>query len=63
MMQLMDHLILKKQREKKMIVDVRSPVSAYLELNGFTIYVEVSEATENKPQIDYWKKGEKDDGS
>ena len=26
-----------------MIVDVRSPVSAYLELNGFTIYVEVSD--------------------
>lgn len=38
-----------------MIVDVRSPVSAYIKLNGFTIYIEVSEATENKPQIDYWK--------
>ena len=58
MMQLMDHLILKKQREKKMIVDVRSPVSAYIELNGFTIYVEVSEATENKPHISYWEKKE-----
>ncbi len=46
-----------------MTVDVRSPVSAYIELNGFTIYVEVSEATENKPQIHYWKKGEEDDGS
>ncbi len=43
-----------------MIVDVRSPVSAYIELNGFTIYVEVSEATENKPNIIYWEKGEKD---
>tara|TARA_R100001463_G_scaffold34808_2_gene76278 strand:- start:420 stop:554 length:135 start_codon:yes stop_codon:yes gene_type:complete len=44
-----------------MIVDVRSPVSAYIELNGFTIYVEVSEATENKPYISYWEKEEKDD--
>ena len=39
-----------------MIVDVRSPVSAYIELNGFTIYVEVSEDTENKPHISYWEK-------
>ncbi len=37
-----------------MIVDVRSPVSVYIKLNGFTIYIEVSEATENKPKIDYW---------
>jgi len=44
-----------------MIVDVRSPVSAYIKLNGFTIYVEVSEATENKPQISYWE--DEDDGS
>jgi hypothetical protein len=41
-----------------MIVDVKSPVSAYIELNGFTIYVEVSEATENKPYISYWEKKE-----
>ena len=44
-----------------MVVDVRSPVSAYIELNGFTIYVEVSEATENKPHISYWE--DKGDGS
>ena len=44
-----------------MIVDVRSPVSAYIELNGFTIYIEVSEATENKPYISYWE--DEDDGS
>ena len=45
-----------------MIVDVRSPVSAYIELNGFTIYVEVSEATDNKPHIRYWGKKEEEDG-
>ena len=41
-----------------MIVDVRSPVSSYITINGFTIYIEVSEATENKPCINYWKDGE-----
>ena len=48
-----------------MIVDVRSPVSGYIMINGYTIYVEVSEATENKPKIAYWGKGkgEEDDGS
>jgi len=47
----------------KMIVDVRSPVSGYIMINGYTIYVEVSEATDNKPHIRYWGKGEEDDGS
>ena len=47
-----------------MIVDVRSPVSGYIMINGYTIYVEVSEATDNKPHIRYWgKKEEEDDGS
>jgi len=44
-----------------MIVDIRSPVSGYIMINGYTIYVEVSEATENKPHISYWE--DKDDGS
>ena len=44
-----------------MIVDVRSPVSGYITINGFTVYIEVSEATENKPYISYWKDGEQDD--
>ncbi len=44
-----------------MIVDVRSPVSGYIKVNGFTIYIELSEATENKPYISYWKDGEQDD--
>lgn len=39
-----------------MIVDVRSPVSGYITINGFTVYIEVSEATENKPYISYWHK-------
>ena len=43
-----------------MIVDVRSPVSGYITINGFTIYIEVSEATDNKPYISYWHKDDKD---
>ena len=43
-----------------MIVDVRSPVSGYITINGFTVYIEVSEATDNKPYISYWHKDDKD---
>lgn len=43
-----------------MIFDVRSPVSTYIELNGYTIYVEVSEATENKPYVSCWNKDNPD---
>ena len=39
-----------------MIVDVQSPVSGYITINGFTVYIEVSKATENKPYISYWHK-------
>lgn len=44
-----------------MIVDVRTTSCGYITVNGFTIYIEVSEATENKPYISYWKDGEQDD--
>ena len=47
-----------------MIVDVRSPVSGYIMIGGYTIYIEVSQATDDKPYIRYWgKKEEEDDGS
>ena len=37
-----------------MIIDVRTPVSAYVKINGYTIYLEVSSATNNIPYISYW---------
>ena len=48
-----------------MIVDVRSPVSGYIMIGGYTIYIEVSQATDDKPHIRYLGKGkgEEDDGS
>ncbi len=28
--------------------------SCYVEINGYTVYIEVSEATDNAPLVDYW---------
>ena len=28
--------------------------SCYVEINGYTIYIEVSEATDNVPLVNYW---------
>lgn len=28
--------------------------SCYVQINGFTIYIEVSEATDNAPLVNYW---------
>lgn len=28
--------------------------SCYVEINGYTIYIEVSEATDNAPLVNYW---------
>ena len=38
-----------------MIIDVRSPVSAYVKINGYTIYLEVSAATDNVPYVSHWQ--------
>lgn len=43
-----------KRKAKQMIIDVRSPVSAYIKINGYTIYLEVSSATDNIPYTSYW---------
>ncbi len=43
-----------KRRAKQMIIDIRSPVSAYVKINGYTIYIEVSSATDNIPYTSYW---------
>jgi hypothetical protein len=40
-----------------MRVDRRTDESVYVEINGWVIYLEVSEATGNKPYVSKWKKG------
>ena len=35
--------------------------SCYVSIKDYTVYIEVSEATDNKPYISFWKKGWKDD--
>ena len=39
-----------------MKIDKRTYESVYVEINGWVIYLEVSEATENKPYVSRWKK-------
>ena len=40
-----------------MRVDRRTDESVYVEINSWVIYLEVSEATGNKPYVSKWKKG------
>lgn len=45
----------------KMVVDIRSPESCYITIGRHKVYLEISEATENKPHVSYWKIGWEDD--
>tara|TARA_X000001382_G_C3035724_1_gene136207 strand:- start:128 stop:307 length:180 start_codon:yes stop_codon:yes gene_type:complete len=40
----------------KPTIDVRSDVSCYVKIGDYTLYLEVSSATENKPYVSYWHK-------
>ena len=52
----------KKAPEKLNIeVALSSEHSCYVSVKDYAIYVEVSEATNNKPYISFWKKGWEDD--
>jgi len=52
----------KKTPEKLNIeMSISSEHSCYVSVKGYTIYVEVSQATNNKPYISFWKKGWEDD--
>ena len=42
-------------------VTLSSDNSCYLGIKDYIIYVEVSQATENKPLVSFWKKGLNDD--
>lgn len=44
-----------------MIIDVRTPVSAYVKINGYTVYIEVSSATDNIPYTSYWLDSDQSD--
>ena len=52
----------KKAPEKLNIeVALSSENSCYVSVKDYTIYVEVSKATNDKPYISFWKKGWQDD--
>ena len=52
----------KKVPEKLNIeVSLSSENSCYVSVKDYTIYVEVSQATNDKPYISFWKKGWEDD--
>tara|TARA_A200000113_G_scaffold65795_2_gene57038 strand:+ start:1566 stop:1751 length:186 start_codon:yes stop_codon:yes gene_type:complete len=52
----------KKAPEKLNIeVSLSSENSCYVSVKDYTIYVEVSKATNDKPYISFWKKGWQDD--
>ena len=52
----------KKIPEKLNIeVSLSSENSCYVSVKDYTIYVEVSQATNDKPYISFWKKGWEDD--
>ena len=54
----------KKVPEKLNIeVSLSSENSCYVSVKDYTIYVEVSQATNDKPYISFWKKGWEDDRS
>ena len=52
-----------KMKSEKLNIEVTlsSENSCYLGIKDYIIYVEVSQATENKPLVSFWKKGWDDD--
>ena len=40
----------------KPTIDVRSDVSCYVKIGDYTLYLEVSSETDNKPFVSYWHK-------
>ncbi len=52
---------LMKSEKLNIEVTLSSDNSCYLGIKDYIIYVEVSQATENKPLVSFWKKGRQDD--
>ena len=52
---------LMKNEKLNIEVSLSSEHSCYVSVKDYTIYVEVSQATNDKPYISFWKKGWEDD--
>ena len=52
---------MKKPEKLNIEVSLSSENSCYVSVKDYTIYVEVSQATNDKPYISFWKKGWQDD--
>ena len=52
-----------KSEKLNIEVSLSSENSCYVSVKDYTIYVEVSQATNDKPYISFWKKGWEDDRS
>ena len=50
-----------KSEKLNIEVSLSSEHSCYVSVKYYTIYVEVSQATNDKPYISFWKKGWDDD--
>ena len=50
-----------KSEKLNIEVSLSSEHSCYVSVKDYTIYVEVSQATNDKPYISFWKKGWEDD--
>ena len=50
-----------KSEKLNIEVSLSSENSCYVSVKDYTIYVEVSQATNDKPYISFWKKGWQDD--
>ena len=52
---------MKKPEKLNIEMSISSEHSCYVRVKDYIIYVEVSQATEDKPLVSFWKKGWKDD--
>ena len=52
---------MKKPEKLNIEMSISTEHSCYVSIKDYTVYIEVSEATDNKPYISFWKKGWKDD--
>ena len=52
---------MKKPKKLNIEMSISSEHSCYVSVKDYIIYVEVSQATEDKPLVSFWKKGWKDD--
>ena len=54
---------MKKPEKLNIEMSISTEHSCYVSIKDYMIYVEVSQATNDKPYISFWKKGWEDDRS